>query len=185
MDLAIDSQYDLVRRPILERLASLGLSPVTNIARQAKLLTARRAGHIVVQGGRVVAVYGRWWPYLGNHLRAAWDQRFRKTAEDRCELFFHSTISSPQFLTLSYIHSGEQTSLASVYAATLVLDEIARLKCSLAIVCNVTNDRISDRSLARWGWFSHCRSWSGRHFIKRFYGQHPEISDSWRTRLTM
>jgi hypothetical protein len=166
-------------------LAGLGLSPVTHIALQVKQLTARRAGHIVIQDGKLVAVFGRWWPYLGNHLRAAWDQRFRQTEEDRCELFYHAAISSPQFLTLSYIHSGEKTSLASVYAATLVLDEIARLKRSLAIVCNVTNDRISDRAIARWGWESHCHAWSGRHFIKRFYGEYPRIGDSWRTRLTM
>ena len=185
MDLAIDSRCDLVRRPIVERLAGFGLSPVTHIAQQAQQLAARRAGHIVVQGGRLVAVFGRWWPYLGNHLRAAWDQRFRQTEVDRCELFYHTAISSPQFLTLSYIHSGEKTSLASLYAATLVLDEIGRIKRSLAIVCNVTNDRISDRLFARLGWVSHCHAWSGRHFIKRFYGQHPEIADSWRTRLTM
>jgi hypothetical protein len=185
MDLAIDSQCDLVRRPILERLAGIGLAPVKRIGHEAKSLAARRAGQIVVQSGALVAVYGRWWPYLGNHLRAAWDQRFRQTEEDRCELFYHAAISSPQFLTLSYIHSGERTSVASVYAATLILDEIARLKRTLAIVCNVTNDRISDRALARWGWESHCHGWSGRHFIKRFYGEYPPISNSWRTRLTM
>ena len=185
MDLAIDSRCNLVHRPILERLAGLGLRTVTEIARQTQQLEARRAGHIVVQGGRLVAVFGRWWPYLGNHIRAAWDQRFRQTEVDRCELFYHAPLSSPQFLTLSYIHSGERTSLASLYAATLVLDEIARIKRSLAIVCNVTNDRISDRLLARWGWETHCHAWSGRHFIKRFYGEYPEIATVWRTRLKM
>lgn len=185
MDLAIDSRCDMVRRPILERLAGIGLVPVTHIASMAQQLKARRAGQIVVQGGGLVAVFGRWWPYIGNHVRAAWDRRFRPTEDDRCELFYHAALSSPQFLTLSYIHSGEQTSVASVYAATLVLDEIARLKRSLAIVCNVTNDRISDRALARWGWESHCHAWSGRHFIKRFYGQYPCVADKWRTRLSM
>lgn len=185
MDLAVDSRFDLVRRPILERLAGLGLPTVTHIAHQSQQLQALRAGHIVVQGGRLVAVFGRWWPYLGNHLRAAWDQRFRQTEVDRCELFYHAPLSAPQFLTLSYIHSGERTSLASLYAATLVLDEVARLKRSLAIVCNVTNDRISDRLLARGGWKAHCQSWSGRHFIKRFYGEYPKIGELWRARLTM
>ncbi len=185
MDLAIDSQCGLVRRPIVERLAGIGLSPVTHIAVHGHQLKARRAGHIVVQHGQLVAVFGRWWPYLGNHLRAAWDQRFRQTSEDHCELFYHTAISSPQFLTLSYLHSGEKTSVSSVYAATLVLDEIARLKSSLAIVCNVTNDRISDRALARWGWESHCHAWTGRHFIKRFYGEYPPIPAIWKTRLRM
>lgn len=185
MDMAIDSRRDLVRRPILEQMAGMGLPPVTHIARQTPQLAARRAGQIMVQGGRLVAVFGRWWPYVGNHLRAAWDQRFRQTAADRCEIFYHSAIASPQFLTLSYIHSGEKTSLSSLYAASLVLDEIARVRGALAIVCNVTNDRISDRLLARWGWESHCHSWSGRHFIKRFYGEYPPIAEFWRNRLTM
>jgi hypothetical protein len=185
MDLAIDSRRIMVRRPFLERLAGLGWPPITEIAKQSQQLEALRAGHVVVQGGRLVAVYARWWPYLGNHLRAAWDQRFRQSEIDRCELFFHAPLGSSQFLTLSYIHSGETTSLASVYAATLVLDEIARIKRSLAIVCNVTNDRISDRLLERWGWEAHCQSWSGRHFIKRFYGQYPQIAEIWKTRLTM
>lgn len=185
MDLATDSRCHLVRRPTLERLAGIGLVPVTDISAMAPQLSARRAGHIVVHGGKLVAVFGRWWPYLGNHLRAAWDQRFRKTEDDRCELFYHAPLSATQFLTLSYIHSGERTSIASVYAATLVLDEIARLKGALAIVCNVTNDRISDRVLARLGWESHCQNWSGRHFIKRFYGRYPSIQGTWRTRLTM
>lgn len=184
MDLAINSQRHLVRRPILERFAGLGLRPVTCIADQSQQLATRSAGHIVVQGGRLVAVFGRWWPYLGNHLRAAWDKRFRFSEADRCELFYHAPFSSPQFLTLSYIHSGEKTSLASFYAATLVLDEIARIKHSLAIVCNVTNDRISDRLLARWGWEAHCPDWPGRHFIKRFYGKYPQIEEYWHKRLT-
>ena len=183
MDLALDSQCDLVRRTSLERLAGIGLPPVTHIGSQGQPLAARRAGHIVVQNGQLVAIFGRWWPYLGNHLRAAWDQRFRQSVEDRCELFYHTSLGSPEFLTLSYIHSGERTSVASVYATTLVLDEIARLKKALAIVCNVTNDRISDRVLARWGWQSHCHAWTGRHFIKRFYGRYPPIPANWRARL--
>ncbi len=185
MDLAIDPQRDLVRRPTLERIAGFGLTPVTHIAQQSQLLAKWRAGHIVIQDGRLVAVYGRWWPYIGNHLRVAWDQRFRPTADNRCELFYHAPLSAPQFLTLSYIHSGEKTALASVYAATLVLDEIAKLKGSLAIVCNVTNDKISDRFLARWGWESHCPHLAGRHFIKRFYGNFPKIPQTWRNRLTL
>ncbi len=183
MDMAIDSRNDLVRRPARERLASFGLEPVTSIATQKHLLQVRRSGHIVVESGRLLAVYGRWWPYFGNHLQAAFDRRVRGGNDDRCELFYHSPLGAPQFITLSYIRSGGRTSLASNYAATLVLDEIARINQSLAIVCNVINDRISDRLLARWGWEAHCQHWSGRHFIKRFYGKYPEISSSWRTRL--
>lgn len=185
MDLAVNSRVDLGRRPATERIASFGLAPVTDIATQQQVLLERRSGCILVNRGHLSAVFGRWWPYLGNQLRTAWDQRFRRAGEDRCELFYHSPWSAPQFLTLSYISSSEQTSLSSIYAATLVLDEIARIKGSLAIVCHVTNDKISDRLMTRWGWEAHCREWSGRHFIKRFYGNYPEISLLWRARLKM
>jgi hypothetical protein len=75
--------------------------------------------------------------------------------------------------------------LSTFYAATLVLDEIARLRDANAIVCNVTNVRISDRLMRRWGWEEHCQQWMGRHFIKRFYGHFPDIPSSWRERLNL
>ncbi len=190
MDLAIDTRLDLGRRSASERIAGLGLKVVTNIAAQHALIRQRSAGHIVVANGNLAAIYGRWWPYLGNHLRAAWDRHNRNSAykaavSDRCELFFHTPFSAPQFLTLSYIHSSGGTSIASVYAATLVLDEVARIKGASAIVTNVTNDKISDRLLARWGWKRHCLDWSGRHFIKRFYGKYPSVPLAWNHRLRM
>jgi hypothetical protein len=54
-----------------------------------------------------------------------------------------------------------------------VLDEVARLKASDAILCDVWNWRISDRLLARWGWQPHKPDRWHRHFIKRFYGVYP------------
>jgi hypothetical protein len=56
----------------------------------------------------------------------------------------------------------------------LVLDEIARIKQTDAIVCDVRNARISDRLLRRWGWESHVPQSRRRHFIKRFYGEYPD-----------
>lgn len=214
MDLAIDTRHDLGRRPTAERLAGFGLSPVTDIAAQQSLIRQRSAGQIVIAHGNLVAVFGRWWPYLGSQLRAAWDRRNRLATikysgghsahsqpandpsivgsnsvngfeSDRCELFFHTPWSARQFLTLSYIHSNPRTSIASVYAAMLVLDEIARIKGSLAIVTNVTNDKVSDRLLKRWGWDRHCLNWNGRHFIKRFYGEYANTPLGWRSRLRM
>ena len=185
MDLAIDSRVDLVRRSTAERLAGFGLAPVIDIGKQQQLLRGRRAGCIVTERGRLAAVFGRWWPYLGNHLRAQWDRRFRGASGDRCELYYHVPLSASQFITLSYVHSSETCSLSTLYAASLVLDEIAHIKGSAAIVCHVTNDRISDRLLTRWGWSSHCPDLQGRHFIKRFYGKYPDIPALWRTRLRM
>lgn len=166
-------------------LASIGSAPVKNFAAGRESIAKWRCGRIVVQDAQLHVVRRRWWPYVGNLFQARWDEKFPHGASDRCELFYHQPLSSRNFLTLSYVRSSQHTSLSTFYAATLLLDEIARLKGSLAIVCHVTNDRLSDRLLKRWGWAEHCENWSGRHFIKRFYGNYPTIRAPWRSRLTL
>lgn len=185
MDLAVDQRGLGNRWSLAGGVAGWGLSRVTDVAASSALLRRRRAGRIVTQAGRLQAIYGRWWPYAGNLLQAQWDALFRPLGEDRCELYYHQSGPAGGFLTLSYVHSGPTTSLSTVYAATLVLDEIAKLKQSNAIVCHVANARISDRVLQRWGWQAHCLHWKGRHFIKRFYGHYPSIAPQWRRRLSL
>jgi hypothetical protein len=185
MDLAIDQRSFGNRWSLDCGVAGWGLKPVSHIARGKEFLVTRRAGKIVTENGQLRAVYGRWWPHAGNLLQVLWDINFRSPGHDRCQLFYHQPRSSPGFLSLGYIHSGPRTSLATFYAATLVLDEIARLKAAQAVVCHVTNSRITDRLLERWGWEAHCPNWSGRHFIKRFYGEYPSIAPLWRQRLRL
>lgn len=185
MDLAVDQTGTGNRWSLNGGLAGWGMTPVTDVAGSRDALRERRAGRIVTCAGRLQAVYGRWWPYAGNLLQVQWDILCPSTHEDRCELFYHVPSSAAGFVTLAYVHSGPRTSLATFYAATLVLDEIATLKQSNAIVCHVTNRRISDRLLMRWGWQAHCQHWKGRHFIKRLYGNYPAIAPLWRKRLTL
>jgi hypothetical protein len=118
-------------------------------------------------------------------MQILWEMNFRTVQRDRCELFYHQPISAPGFLTLSYVHAGPGTSVSTLYAAGLVLDEIARLRQAHAIVSEISNSRISDRSLQRWGWEAHCPNLPGRHFIKRFYGNYPAISPTWQQRLKL
>ena len=185
MDLAIDQTGSRTGRPLAPTWAEIGLAPVTEPGKQRQLLENRRWGRIVTEGGALEAVYGRWMPYWGNALQMLWDRSLRRYPRDRCELYYHAPWSAPGFLTLSYVRSGRRTSLATFYAATLVLDEIARIRHSGAIVCNVSNSRISHRLMQRWGWESHCVQWSGRHYIKRLYGNYPEIKPFWRRRLQL
>jgi hypothetical protein len=184
VDLAINQTGLGNRWSLATGIASFGLRPIHRVVDGRELLCRWRAGCIVTAGSRLEAVRGRWWPHVGNLLQVAWDSRFRGLRPDRCELFYHEPLTAPGFLTLSYVHTGPRTSLSTLYAATLVLDEIARLKGSQAIVCHATNARISDRLFQRWGWQTHCPQWSGRHFIKRFYGVYPDIPTTWRSRLT-
>ena len=63
--------------------------------------------------------------------------------------------------------------MATLRLGLAVLDEIARLKQSDALLCQVSNWRISAELLGRAGWVRHCPSRWHRHYIKRFYGVYP------------
>jgi hypothetical protein len=92
---------------------------------------------------------------------------------DRLRLYYNQPWLFPSFLVLKYVVSARQTSLRTLTRALAVLDEIARLKRSDALLCDVGNWRISTKLLARWGWQPHCPSRWHRHYIKRFYGTYP------------
>jgi hypothetical protein len=164
-------------------VAEFGIRPIADIAASRKALAACRAGRIRTRQGRLEAVYGRWWPYCGSLLGVWWDARYLTQAADCCDLYFHVPLTAPGFLSLDYARSGRRASVTTSYAALLVLDEIARLKQSQAIVCHVTNERLTDRFMRRRGWEPHCPHWTGRHFIKRFYGSYPRLAPGWRRRL--
>lgn len=169
---------------VLGRLPRAVYRPVENLATENGELAKWRAGRIVTSAGRLVRVERRWLAYKATRLRVWWDRRRPQSGPQQCELFFHQPVGNPDFLVLGYVRSHPRESLASFYCATLVLDEIARMKRCHAVVAEVTNDRISDRLLARWGWEQHCLSWRGRHFIKRFYGVYPPIPGAWQEFVT-
>ncbi|MGA2065203.1 MAG: hypothetical protein ABSG86_09545 [Thermoguttaceae bacterium] len=115
------------------------------------------------------------WPKLASGpeivLLGQWQHRWRRG--DRIRLYYNQPRRFPNFLALKYAVSSRHTSLGSLRRALDVLDEIARLKRSDALLCDAGNWRISTRLLARWGWVPHCPSRWHRHFIKRFYGVYP------------
>jgi len=95
---------------------------------------------------------------------------------DRCWLFYNQPSHFRNFLVLEYVLSTRDARFGTFHRAVEVLDEIARIKRSDALLCDVSNRRISTRLLARWGWEPHCPSLLHRHYIKRFYGQYPPPS---------
>ena len=99
--------------------------------------------------------------------------RHRRRPGDSIRLYYNRPRRFPNFLVLKYAESARRTSFASLTRALSVLDEIARLMRSDALLCDVSNGRISSRLLGRWGWEPHCPSWFHRHYIKRFYGSYP------------
>jgi hypothetical protein len=97
----------------------------------------------------------------------------RYISGDRLWLYYNQPLRYSNFLALKYVVSGRQSSFASLVRSLDVLDEIARLKQSDALLCDVGNWRISTQLLARWGWTPHAPSRWHRHYIKRFYGDYP------------
>lgn len=152
---------------------------IDDLVANAALLRRRRYGVIEMEDERLKAVHLRPYPkvisvsgvvVLGGRVH-------NMTEGNRCWLYYNQPVWHSNFLVLKYVVSSHNGTLRTFRGALVVLDEIARLKRSDAILCEVANLRISDRLLHRWGWQPHVRSSRRRHFIKRFYGHYPEPLD--------
>ncbi len=148
---------------------------ITDLEHQAQRLAPRGHGWIEVAEGRLVGVALRPWPrrssWLEARLLGPWLHRLRRG--DRCRLYFNQSRSLPGYLALTYAWSARDTRWATVAGVLAVLDEIARIKHSDALVCEVVSPQISDRLLRRSGWQPHLEHTGRRHWIKRFYGDYP------------
>jgi hypothetical protein len=146
----------------------------------AEILRRRRYGVIEVADERLVGIHLRPWPKLISIPESLWfgGRYHRRRRENRCLLYYNQPLAHSSFLALKYVLSGRGTTLATFRATLTVLDEIARIKRSDASLTDVSNLRISDRLLRRWGWEAHCSSRWHRHFIKRYYGTYPDPTEA-------
>jgi hypothetical protein len=103
-----------------------------------------------------------------------WQAKYGRNDDDICWIDYHQPLGMSGFLTLDYIRSGTKAGFKTFVGACNVLDEIARIRGTSAIVAHVTNGNISDRLLSRLGWEKHLSHWNGRHWIRRFYDGYPE-----------
>ncbi|MGO9110992.1 MAG: hypothetical protein ACLP9L_17355 [Thermoguttaceae bacterium] len=152
------------------------LPSITDFARDADALRQRRYGIIEVLNGQFHRVLLRPWPKILVGPEVLWFGRWlhQRRRGDRLLLYYNQPWRCPNFLALAYALSGRETSMRSIRVGLEALDEIARLKKSDALLCDVGNWRISQRFMQRWGWEPHCpAAWWHRHFIKRFYGTYP------------
>ncbi len=154
---------------------------VDNLQRDADVLRRRPYGVICMENGGLREVRLRPWPKLISVAEIAWWGRgvHERLSGDRCWLYYNQPRRHRSFLALKYIISSHQATFQTFRRSLMVLDEIARLKQTDAIVCEVRNLRISDRLLRRWGWESHLSQSRQRHFIKRFYGSYPSPDEVW------
>lgn len=141
------------------------------------VIRSRRYGVIETSVGQFAAIHFRPWPKL-----LAWPEIWpvgptyhARGQADRCLLYFNQPLMHSRYLALKYVVSTSGTSSATVLAAMTMLDAVAKLKRSDAILCDVTNARFSDRLISRMGWQSHKPQRWHRNYIKRFYGVYPEL----------
>lgn len=152
---------------------------ITDLAHGAEMLRRRHYGVIEVVDGRFRQIRLRPWPTIlvGPEVLGLGRWMHQRRAGDRLLLYYNHPRRFPNFLVLMYALSSRQTSVRSVRVGLEVLDEIARLKQSDALLCDAGNWRISERFMRRYGWAPHCpASWWHRHFIKRFYGVYPSAN---------
>jgi hypothetical protein len=148
---------------------------VTDLTAGADLLRRRRFGVIEAANGRFRQVLLRPFPKIVSVPEALWIGGWlhHHRSGDRIRLFYNQPWRSANYLVLKYAESARDTSFGTLTRALAVLDAIARLKRSDALLCDASNNRITTKILGRWGWEPHCRWRFHRHYIKRFYGDYP------------
>ncbi len=149
---------------------------ITDMSAGRARIRTRRYGVIETVGGRLAAIHLRPWPKLVSLTELVpLDSRYHASgAADRCLLYYNQPWRMPNYLALKYIVSTAGTSFATFRAALKVLDAIAELKGTDAIVCDAANARLSDRLMTRFGWEPHKPQRWHRNFIRRFYGSYPQ-----------
>jgi hypothetical protein len=148
---------------------------IADLFSKADLLRQRRYGVIEFSDGRFQRIRLRWFPKIisASEIWSLGTAFHSRRAGDQLWLYYNQPRRHSNYLVLKYVLSTRQASLTSLLRAVDVLEEIARIKGSDALLCDAANGRLSSRLFERRGWTSHCPSRWHRHFIKRFYGNYP------------
>jgi hypothetical protein len=150
---------------------------VTDLHLQADMVARRPYGMIEMRDGVLRRIVLRPFPKYVSLFEALFWGSFchRRLPGDRLRLYYNQPRLHPNYLSLKYAVSSRDTSLASMLGASAVLDEIARIKRSDAILTDAANFRISDRFLRRQGYERHTQARYHRNYIKRFYGEYAAL----------
>lgn len=142
----------------------------------AETIRRRSYGVVEMVAGRLQRISFRPWPKIISMVEANWIGGWTHKAlkRDQCLFYFNQPLGHQNFLALKYVVSTFSTTMSTCIRGLKVMDEIARIKKSDAIVCEITNDRMTDQMLERYGWERHLDQNRRHHFIKRFYGEYPD-----------
>lgn len=158
---------------------------ISDLQTGAEQIRQQRFGVIVVREGRLREIRFRPWPKVISIPEIGWlgSWRHKHIRKDECRAFYNQPWGHSSFLALRYLESGVGTSLRSVNVALAVLDEVARIKGTDALLCDAASFRLSPRVMKRYGWEAHKQQRWHRNYIKRFYGEYPELSAEMRLLL--
>ena len=152
---------------------------VVDVEADRERLKKRAYGVIEVCDQELKAIHLRPYPKLISTAEIGWANLWKKpsfvpTSKDRVLLYYNQPIMHRNFLALKYFVSDYKSSLASIAVSLSVLDYIAMVKQTDAMVTEITNKRIKDRHLTHFGWEEHLQHSRTRHWIRRFYGEYPQ-----------
>ena len=149
------------------RLASFALRPVHAIEENPDKLRSWRYGEIELADGKLVAIYPRWWPRVGSQWESYRESYNRTLQADFCRAYYAFPRRAPGYMSVLYARSGPNTRYKTILSAVSIMDEIAILNNSNAIVCQIISERGTERLMKRWGYVRHAASLGDNHYIKR------------------
>jgi len=152
----------------LPRVSTLFLQNVPSVDGHETTVASWRYGEVTIVGSHVRSIQARWWPRWGTVFGMWSDRISRSLPVDECRFYYAFPKSSPGFMSLLYTHAGPRTSYATFYRGIETLDRIATLNKARAIVCQTTNDRLTERMMNRWGYHRHAENLGDDHYIRRF-----------------
>ena len=120
---------------------------ITDISANVETIRNRRYGVIEVTEGKFTAIHFRPWPKLISAAEAQWlgGWHHGRLKKDHCLMYYNQPLGHTNFLALKYTVSSFGTTYKTFRRTCLILDEVAKIKKTDAIVAEVSNTRISDR----------------------------------------
>ncbi len=149
------------------RVANFALGTATSVEENADRIRLWNYGELELFDGNLLRIYPRWWPRIASEWESFRDSTNRSLPTDFCRAYYAFPRRAPGFMSVLYARSGPNTQYKTLYRAVVVMDEIARLRGSDAIVCQTINLRASERLMNRWGYVRHALALGDNHYIKR------------------